>query len=170
MRKDLTLGSLIEGGTGSFSMEKNQPEFLPDCLESGTLNLSGIAGLCAGLDFIERYGGESAFLSHENYLTDILVSDLKSIKNLRVYDNMHAEEHASVVSFSISGMHSEAVGDMLDKMNFAVRAGYHCSYLAHSIYQTAENGTVRVSPGFFNNKKDIKNLAFCLNKIAKHVK
>ncbi len=170
MRKDITLGSLTEGGTGSFSMEKNQPEFLPDSLESGTLNLSGIAGLCAGLGFIEQHGGESAFLLHENYLTDILISDLKSIKKLTVYDNMHAEERAPVVSFSIAGMHSEAVGDMLDKMNFAVRAGYHCSYLAHSTYQTAESGTVRVSPGFFNNKKDIKNLALCLNKIANDTK
>ena len=61
----------------------------------------------------------------------------------------------------------DGVNLALDKYGFAVRAGYHCAYLAHKTFAENENGVVRVSPGWFNSKKDIKNLVFYLNKIAK---
>lgn len=170
LSKNADVQSFIEGGTGSFSMEKQQPKIYPDKLESGTGNLPGIAGLCAGINFLDSCGGEAAFFEHEKRLIDILCCDLYSIKNITVYNDMHGENYAPVLSFSVNGMHSEAVADMLDDMDIAVRAGYHCSYLAHTARQTEENGTVRVSPGFFNNKKNIKNLAYCLNKIANNMK
>ncbi|MCM1363869.1 MAG: aminotransferase class V-fold PLP-dependent enzyme [Faecalibacterium sp.] len=167
---DTELDSFIEGGTGSFSMEMNQPLIYPDKLESGTSNLPGIAGIGAGIDFIESCGGEKAIFEHEKYLISVLKEDLYSIENLTVYDNMHGAEYAPVLSFGIDGMHSEAAAEMLDEMNFAVRAGYHCSFHAHNTYNTAQNGTVRVSPGYFNCKKNIKSLAFYLNKIANETK
>ncbi len=71
-----------------------------------------------------------------------------------------------MVPLNIKGMHSEKAGEYLSSGGFAVRTGYHCAYLAHKIYGTEKTGVIRISPGFFNTKKDIKNLIFYLNKIA----
>ena len=157
--------SFIEGGTGSLSLEKHQPDFLPDKFESGTLNIPGIAGISAGLDVIKSYGGISAIYEHEKELTDIFVNDAASLKNVRVYKNMHGSLYAPVVSFSVGKMHSEQVAEKLSECGIAIRAGYHCSYLAHKTCNTQQYGTVRVSPGLFSVKKDIKYLTFCIKKI-----
>lgn len=157
--------SLTEGGTGSSSLSASQPEFYPDRLESGTPNLPGIAGLYEGVRFIRCFGGEKAVLKKESCLLNVLKQDLSVIPNLTVYDRMHTLP-TNVLSFNVNGKHSEEVAEYLDRMNIALRAGYHCSYLAHKNCGTMESGTVRVSTGIFNTKKDIKNLAFYLNKIA----
>ena len=157
---------LVYGGTGSFSMQKQQPEVYPDRLESGTLNMPGIVSVGAGIDFINRAGGVKAVQEKEKLLTDILLSDLASIKGVILYPELQSEGGSGIGAFNIKGMHSEQVGELLAQRGFAVRAGYHCSYLAHSSCGTDKTGVVRVSPGFFSTKKDIKNLIFCLNKIA----
>ena len=82
-------------------------------------------------------------------------------------NGVEAEDICRYLSFNLGNLHSELVAAMLDKDGIAVRAGYHCSYLAHKNYKTSEKGTVRASAGIFNSKKDVKNLVNCLNKIAK---
>lgn len=166
LAKGVEIDSLIEGGTGSLSLEIEQPHFMPDRLESGTLNLPGIAGLLSGLRFIDSVGGIKAIKNKEAELIGILKEDLCSIANVEVFDFMHNTFSPSVLSFRIDNMHSEQTAQMLDEADIAVRAGYHCSLLAHECYRTKETGTVRVSPGFFNSKKDIKTLSFYINKIA----
>lgn len=158
--------SFIQGGTGSFSMEKGHPDVLPDRFESGTANFPGIAGLLEGVNFIKGYGGETAIHEKESYLVNILREDLSVMKNVILYDKMKSAVNSPIISFNVSDFHSEEIGSYLDRSNFAVRAGYHCAYLAHNNYGTDRKGTVRVSPGIFNSKKDIKNLVFYLNKIA----
>ncbi len=160
------LDSFCEGGTGSNSLFENQPDFYPDKLESGTVNLPGIAGLYEGIKYIKGYGGEYAVLQKEQGLIKILREDLSVIKNVRVYDEMLSGTPSNVLSLNVSDYHSEQVAEYLDKLGIAVRAGYHCSYLAHKTYGTEEKGTVRISTGIFNTKKDIKTLSFYLNKIA----
>ncbi len=157
---------LVFGGTGSFSMIKEQPEVYPDRLESGTLNLPGIASLGAGVDFIEKVGGVKPIHEKEKQLTRILYSDLSVMKNVNLYTNLSGKNASGIVAFNLRGMHSEQVGELLSEGGFAVRAGYHCAYLAHSSCKTDKTGVVRVSPGYFTTKKDIKNLIFYLNKIA----
>ncbi len=157
---------LTQGGTGSFSMEKNQPTVIPDRYESGTLNLPGISGLYAGVKFIRCFGGEKAIHRKENELIKILETDLSVIKKVRLYPEMKSEITAPILSFNIDGMHSEEVAALLDKNAIAVRSGYHCARLTHENYGTAETGCVRVTPGIFTCKKDIKNFVFCCNKIA----
>lgn len=164
--KNVEVRSLLQGGTGSFSLQRAQPEIYPDSLESGTLNLPGIVGLSAGLDFIRSVGGEEAVHQKEMHLMKLLKQEVHAVKNVTVYDDMHGEIFAPTLSVSVKAMHSEQVAGLLDEMNVAVRAGYHCSYLAHTSRNTTKNGTVRVSPSFFNSEKDIKFFAFCLNKIA----
>ena len=159
--------SLIQGGTGSYSLKPEQPDILPDKFESGTVNLPGIAGLCKGIEFIKAQGGEITIREKESYLCRYLTEELHKIKNVTVYDNLNGKSGCGIVSFNIKGMHSEQVSQYADSQCIALRSGYHCSYLAHSLYGTDKTGAVRVSPGFFNTKKDINNLIICLNKIAK---
>lgn len=158
--------SNIEGGTGSFSMSQNQPEALPDKFESGTLNLPGIAGVTEGIKFIKAFGGERAVHQKEMYLSHILKEDLSVIKNVELYEFMKSKTKSPLIAFNVKNTHSEQVSAFLDKHAVAVRSGYHCSFLAHSYYKTEEQGVVRVTPGIFNTKKDVKTLSFLLNRFA----
>ena len=63
------MDSFIQGGTGSESMSMKQPNFLPDKFESGTLNTPGIAGLCAGISFIENW--DKKYKETWNYVSGI---------------------------------------------------------------------------------------------------
>ena len=159
--------SLCQGGTGSFSMSESQPQIYPDKLESGTANLPGIWGLKKGMDYISFVGGEEAIHKKERYLCKVLREDLSSIKGVELYRSIAGENPAPLVAFNLKKLHSERVADMLNDESIAVRSGYHCAYLSHHAAGTEINGIVRVSPGWFNSKKDIKNLVFSLNKIAK---
>ena len=158
---------LTEGGTGSFSMNMAQPLMLPDRYESGTLNYPGIRGLSAGIDFIRSEGGVRAFYEHEKGLADYLREGLENIKGIKIYSEMMCKNNAPVLSFNVGKIPCTAVSEMLDKENIAVRSGFHCSYLAHKNHNSDFDGAVRISPGYFNTKKQINFLCFCLNKIAK---
>ena len=168
--ENVEIESLVQGGTGSLSLQKSQPGIYPDSLESGTVNLPGIAGLSAGLDFIKSRGGERAIHEKETYLMKILKEDLSVIKNITVFDNMHSKIYSPTLSFVVDGEHSEQTAQKLDDRSIAVRAGYHCSYLAHSFCKTTRSGTVRVSPSVFNTKSDVKFFVFSLNLIANNGK
>ncbi|MBR5437907.1 MAG: aminotransferase class V-fold PLP-dependent enzyme [Clostridia bacterium] len=157
---------LTEGGTGSFSMEKDQPSVIPDRYESGTLNYPGIAGLYSGVQFVNDVGGVKAIHRYESELIDVLKTDLSVIKSVKLYPYMDSTVKAPILSFNIGEYHSEEVAAALDKCGIAVRAGYHCARLTHINHGTEKSGCVRVTPGFFNSKKDIKNFVFCCNKIA----
>lgn len=165
--KDVEIRELTRGGTGSHSLSENQPTVYPDRLESGTVNMPGIAGLYEGIRTVESFGGERAVLGKESELTELLKEDLSVIPSVDAYTDMQGGKSTNVLAFNLGDLHSELVASMLDKEGIAVRAGYHCSFLAHKNYGTTEKGCIRVSTGIFNSKKDIKNLVFSLNKIAK---
>lgn len=165
--KKAEVSSLVQGGTGSLSLDVNQPQFYPDKLESGTVNLPGLAGLLSGIRFIGNMGTEKAMAQKEKYLCDILYEDLKAVKGIRIYDEVKGKSGAPLISVNVGNLHSEETAMLLDERGIAVRSGYHCSYLAHKTYGTTEKGVVRISPGYFTTKKDVKTLVFYLNKIAK---
>ena len=166
--EETDVDSLCQGGTGSFSMSESQPTVYPDKLESGTMNLPGIWGLKKGMDYITSVGGENSIHKKESYLCSLLKEDLSVIKGVKLYNDIAGENPAPLVACNIENTNSEAVADILNtERNIAVRAGYHCAYLAHKNFASDTNGIVRVSPGWFNTKNDIKNLVFSLNKIAK---
>ena len=158
----VTPRTLIEGGTGSLSLQRKQPAFLPDALESGTLNLSGICGLGAGVSFVRRIGA-AAIRSHEEALIRLLREDLSVIPGVETFEQMAG---GTLLSLRVAGQAAEETGRLLDRCGFAVRAGYHCAALAHTTYGTADTGTVRVSPSVFSTKNQIKNFSFSLNQIA----
>ncbi|MBQ6539672.1 MAG: aminotransferase class V-fold PLP-dependent enzyme [Oscillospiraceae bacterium] len=156
---------LIAGGTGSGSASRKMPGWLPDMLEAGTHNTPGIAGLSAGLSFVEKTGRER-ILEHEKELIMTAAKGLGGIRNVTVYASEHGFAQAGVLSFSIRGMDSETAGEKLAGRGIAVRAGLHCSPEAHKTAGTFETGTVRLSVSAFTGKRDIYRLLSAVEDIA----
>ncbi|AZR74295.1 cysteine desulfurase [Anoxybacter fermentans] len=169
IRKGIKINPIFAGGTGSKSEELYQPEVWPDKFESGTLNSVGIVGLGAGLDFIKKEGLEQIW-EHEYYLTQKFMEGLLSIDKVKVYGPELGKIRTPVVSFNIGEESSSEVGYILDQVfDIAVRSGLHCSPLAHQTIGTFEQGTVRVSFGYFNNIKDVEETLKAIEEIAKEV-
>ncbi|MBW9152833.1 aminotransferase class V-fold PLP-dependent enzyme [Clostridium estertheticum] len=157
IREGVDLDSFIQGGTGSDSLSMNQPHFLPDKFESGTLNTPGIAGLYEGLRFIKKIGIEN-IRKHEIMLVEYLVEELKKLSYIKIYGGTDYKNRGAVVSLNIDNVDVSEVGDFLNKKGIAVRTGFHCVPLIHGIIGTSKRGTVRISPGYFNNLEDIERL------------
>lgn len=153
IRPDLDVPPLMEGGTGSRSEDALQPDCTPDRYESGTLNLPGIAGLGAGIDFIlER--GISSIRDHELELAFFLEDGLNRMSGVSVY--RPAERGTGTVSFTVEGLNPGDVGYLLDQaFDTAVRTGLHCAPLAHETLGSFPQGTVRVSPGIFSTMEEM---------------
>ena len=132
---------LFQGGTGSDSIRQDMPEYLPDRLEAGTLNVPGFAGLAQGLQYLCRAGVETIG-SREHRQCQRCISGLQKL-GMRVFAGPH---QAGTVSF-LPGMDCEEAAEKLAAGGIAVRAGLHCAPFAHESAGTLETGTVRVSFG-----------------------
>jgi cysteine desulfurase family protein len=136
---------LLHGGTGSLSESEEHPGFMPDRLEAGTLNGPGIAGLRAGLEWVERVSLEEIRRRHER-LRNRLVDGLRAIPGVRVFAG-----ELPVVSFTVRGMSPDRVALRLDRDHgIYTRVGLHCAPGAHRALGTAPSGTVRMSMGYGN--------------------
>lgn len=163
VRPGIELKPLKEGGTGSKSQDTKQPLFMPDCLESGTLNTPGIIGLGAGVAFVlER--GIDIIRFHEQMLMEILWNHLKKIPKIKMYGPSNIKDRTAVLSFTIGNMDSSHISFLLEReFGIATRAGLHCTPLAHQTIGTLEQGTCRLSPGFFNTEQEMEAV---INAIA----
>ena len=167
VREGILLKPLQEGGTGSNSLESAQPEMMPDRLESGTVNTPGIAGLGAGISFIEAIG-LTEILRHEQMLTTFLYKELAEIPNVTLYGPDICADRLPVVSFNIAGKDSNEVGWLLgNDYDICVRAGYHCAPLAHQTVNTLNQGAVRCSFGIYNQPWEVEKCVAAIKKIAK---
>ncbi|HPX18667.1 Cysteine desulfurase [anaerobic digester metagenome] len=147
---------LMYGGTGSRSEFEVQPDFLPDKFESGTPNTIGIAGLGAGIDFIERTGMD-AIRAHEKDLTARLLDGLGSIDGVRIFGPCDPKRQTAVVSFILEGMSPSELALALDQdYGIMARSGLHCAPSAHRTIGTFPEGTIRLSPGYFTTREDIE--------------
>lgn len=159
---------LMEGGTGSVSIQQEMPEFLPDRLEAGTHNVPGIAGLLEGVRFV-RGMGEDAICLHERKLAQMASEGLREISGVSVCARRDLFDQTGVLSFVPQGLDSELVGNALADAGFAVRAGMHCAPLAHRTAGTIDSGTVRLSFSVFNNEDEVNLLLKTLPEILKHL-
>jgi cysteine desulfurase family protein len=156
---------LIFGGTGGNSLSPSMPEELPERLESGTLNTSGLAGLLAGIDYIRQQGLERIH-SHKVALLDHLLQGLRALPGVRIYGPAMAERHGGAVSFTVEDLDLAEIGYLLDDTyKICVRTGLHCAADAHRTIGTLPSGTIRVSPGLFNTPADIEALLTALETI-----
>jgi cysteine desulfurase family protein len=166
---DIKLKPLTYGGTGVKSRYYKQPDVLPEKFESGTINVPGILGLKAGLKFVNKIGTEYIFEHEKDLMLKFYNAALENIagKNIiKFYTNDSLiKKFPGVISFNFKNKNSELIASILDEFNIAVRAGLHCSPLAHKFLGTLDCGTVRVSPCIFTNKKQIDKLISCLIKL-----
>ncbi len=152
------------GGTGTASEQPNMPEFLPDRFESGTLNVAGIAGLSAGVQYILE-ASDKGMLPNEKALINALLSVLVSDKRVTLYGK-GLQGRVGVAGFTIKGMDSVDAASLLDsKFNIAVRAGMHCAPLAHQSMGTMESGLIRASVSAFTTIDEIYALQNALRNI-----
>lgn len=160
------LKTLIEGGTGNFSNELDQPSDLPERLESGTMNTSGIIALSKGFDFVNSKGIDNIY-RHELKYTGLAYDMLVRNRNVVLYcPRPEYGAFVPVLSFNVKGRQSMEVAEYLSKNDIAVRAGYHCAPMAHRMFGTDTQGTVRISPSVFTVENDIKSLVIAVNKFT----
>ncbi len=155
---------ITEGGTGSLSADPEQPDIMPDLLESGTVNTVGIVSVGAGLDFIKEVGRER-IAAHEDMLCRRFIAGLEKTDGVRIY--RRKGHYLPIVLFNVGELNSEETAYLLAQRGFALRGGLHCSPLAHRSEGTLSTGGVRFSPSCFNTVWETERLIFAVKDIAK---
>ena len=159
------LETLIEGGTGTQSRSLLQPDDPPERYEAGTINVPGIIGLSAGVDFVAGKGPENIY-REEMGKAAYLHRALSGIKKVKLYPpEPRAPWYVPVLSFNVGDIPSEEAGAYLAKRGIAVRCGLHCAPFAHKKFGTEESGTVRASVSVFTRRQELDALAMAVSKI-----
>lgn len=154
--------SLMQGGTGTESKSLVHPELLPESLESGTLGIPGIMSVKAGIEFVNRIGIDRIY-AHENAVCNRFMRELSRDPRVTIYRSSPAN-YVPIVSFNIAGVSSESAAGQLAERGYCLRAGFHCSALAHAQLGT-DTGTVRFSPSVFSRESDAVSLAGAISHI-----
>ena len=166
IRHGKALDPMTRGGTGSLSDKEEQPVFLPDRYESGTLNVIGLAGLGEGVKFILNHGVES-IMKHDSRLLDIFLNEVQGDSRFTLYGPCGGPGQTGVLSVNIRDISSSKAGDILNrKYGILTRIGLHCAPRAHGSIGTFPDGTVRFSWGYFTKEKDIIKASRALKEIA----
>ena len=164
---DVNLRPLIFGGTGSASESEIQPDFLPDKLESGTLNAVGIAGLGAALADLTDFGVTNV-LTHEQKLISLFRNGLREIPGVELYGPESPQEAVGVLSLNIGDLPCEEVGVRLERdFGILTRTGLHCAPAAHRTIGTFGRGTVRFSVIRFTTEDDIRAALAAVAELAR---
>ena len=160
------VGAWREGGTGGDSSSETQPREFPYFLEGGTPNVLGVAGLSAGIRFVQEKGLDS-IRRHEVELTERLWRKLDGLEGFEVFGHRDPARRVGTLSFRSETLPAAEVGGILDQaFDVAVRPGLHCAPYIHRALGTFPDGTVRVSPGPFSTEADIDHLINALAEIV----
>ncbi len=151
----IELPTFKEGGTGVHSYELRQPSFMPEHLEAGTQNGHGIAGLSAGLDYIEQHGVEAIGAKAEA-LAERFEAGVCDLPGVRIYGR-HAEAgRTGIVALNVGDMDSGVISDVLSQQfEICTRPGAHCAPLMHKALGTEQQGAVRFSFSHFNTEEEV---------------
>ena len=129
---------------------------IPRRLEAGTLNLEGIAGLSAALDYVSGIGHE-ALRQHETELLRRLLDGLEGLGGIQVFGPRRVEQRSGLVSFLVDGVDPHDAAAVLDARGVALRAGQHCAQpLVERL--SPQGATLRASVGVYNDVSDIDAL------------
>ncbi|MEE9229846.1 MAG: cysteine desulfurase [Acidobacteriota bacterium] len=144
----------------SVSFEKTTYNKLPHKFEAGTPNISGAVGLGAAMNYISSIGYE-AIAAHEHDLLEYATAQLTSIPKVRLVGT--ARQKASVISFTIEGVHAHDVGTILDQDGIAVRAGHHCTQPL--MERLGLDATARASFAFYNTREEVDALVEGVHRV-----
>lgn len=157
--KDLPMEPVITGGDGMQSFSKGQPKELPTLLEAGTLNIPGLSGLAASIQWLQE---KEAKLQ----LGDYFYQELQKIDGVTIYGDFD-NPRVDVFSINIKDAESAIVSDLLwEEYEIATRPGYHCAPLMHEALGTADRGTVRLSFSSFTTKAEVDTVLAALQNLA----
>jgi cysteine desulfurase/selenocysteine lyase len=145
-----------QGGTGSLSVDDQQPLGLPDRYEAGNHNVPGILGMGAGAAYVQEHT-VAAIQRHDQQLLERLIAGLREIPGVTIHGPTEARERVGVVSISVAGFSPQELAATLDAAcSIQVRAGLHCAPMLHRALGTLDHGgTVRFSLGVFTTPEEI---------------
>lgn len=154
------------GGTGSERVDQGQPTSMPTLLESGSLNVPAIAGLGAGIEYLDSAEGRSGIQSSKRLLTR-MISALGKIEGVQLFGPEPDVARMPVIAFSVDGYGSATIAGILDSsFQIQTRSGFHCSPRLHQSLGTDVDGLVRVSIGHFNTVEEIDFAVAAVREIA----
>lgn len=165
---------LITGGTGSISDQEEMPIFLPDRFEAGTLNIPGILGLSAGLEWLKKTGMDK-IRQKEQMLTKQFLTGLKKIDDdrtkIRIVGKEGIEGRTGVVSIQTKTKEIAQVAYELDeRYGIMTRVGLHCAPSAHKTLGTYPIGTIRFSFGFWNTLEEVEFAVHALQEMTEEMR
>ncbi|MCA0756371.1 aminotransferase class V-fold PLP-dependent enzyme [Paenibacillus sp. N4] len=163
---ELDLEPLLHGGTGSQSEAKEQPKVRPDRYEAGTQNTPGLAGLKIGVQHVLN---ETVQHIHQKEwsLAQRLIEGLQPIEGVKLLGPKAEQPRTGIVAFNVEGIDPSELSFILDQhYHIAVRAGFHCSPLAHACAGTTDTGAVRASVGIYSTESDIDALTLAVKEIV----
>lgn len=155
VREGIEITPLKSGGSGFATYSKTHPFSMPECLEAGTLNGHGIAGLYAGVSYILETGLDKIRNQEQNLMWRFY-EGIKLIPNIKIYGDFTTKERAAIVTFNIGDYDSNQVCDQLaSDYQIYTRGGGHCAPLLHLALGTKEQGAVRFSFSHFNTEEEV---------------
>jgi cysteine desulfurase family protein len=159
------VGPWREGGTGGDSASETQPREFPYFLEGGTPNVLGVAGLAAGIKYVQEQGLDGIH-THETALCQRLWRGLDETGGYEVFGHRDMSRRVGTLSLRSKVLAASEIGGILDQaFEIAIRPGLHCAPYVHRAIGTFPDGTVRVSPGPFSTEADVDALAAALAEI-----
>ena len=134
---------------------------LPNKFEAGTQNVEGVIGLGSAIDYIENLGYDK-IQEIEKEVLSYAREELSKLDFLNLYITPNENNHSSVISFNIKGIHPHDVASILDSEGVCVRSGNHCAQPLMRFLGI--DSTCRASFYIYNTKEDVDKLVSALNK------
>lgn len=144
----------------SVTFGKTEYNELPYKFEAGTPHIAGAIGLGAALDYVSAIGME-AIAAHERDLLDYASAQVAGIKGLKIIGT--AQHKASILSFTLDGVHPHDIGTILDHEGIAIRAGHHCAMPL--MQRLGIPGTARASFSLYNTRAEVDALVAGIIKV-----
>lgn len=166
VRPGVSIAPLVVGGSGIHSFDERHPAQMPTALEAGTLNVPGIAGLCAGVQWLLEQDIESLH-QKELVLARLFYENVRNVPGVRIYGDFTCADRAPIVSLNLGGENAARVADFLwEDYGICVRAGAHCAPLIHKAFGTVEQGMVRFSFSHQNTREEALLAAAAVCQLA----
>lgn len=159
----------VEGGSGVHSYDERHPRFMPEALEAGTVNAHGLAGLAAGVAFLQDVGVEQVH-AHVSRLADVFEAGARDVPGVRILGGRGGVDRSGIVALNVGDADSAQVADRLaQEFDICVRAGAHCAPLMHRALGTERQGAVRFSFSWFNTEVEVAAAVRALASIAREL-
>ena len=167
VRNGISVKPLKCGGSGVDTYNKHHPAEMPTALEAGTMNGHGIAGLGAGVHYIETQGMEALREKELSYMWKFY-EGVKKIPGVKVYGDFSTKRRCPIVALNIGDYDSSEVSDeLLMTYGISTRPGAHCAPLMHKALGTVEQGAVRFSFSHFNTEEEIEIAINAIEELSK---